>query len=273
MVKVPKISINDEEANALLSTLLDTAQHDANKRFLDAFISAMEKASTNHVSAISTALASFHTALNEAIVSIASQNFINLSIPSSEWEAAAKAAFDDMCDVWLLNHIVKKSAKEQAATVRQERHDTARNEADRLPAERSVSQLINDKFLRLQQEMLSLLGKHGAPPPSNSVNNKKKTASDSSVKPPPPKNGSESGAPPRTVTTPASGQLQSNAKSNQNQNGETPAQSAGDPGGSKKTKTAFEDSTGDITTRSFRATASTATKKKETQQKQKPQPN
>ena len=38
MVKPPKLSINDDESNALLSAKLETIQADANKLFLDAYI-------------------------------------------------------------------------------------------------------------------------------------------------------------------------------------------------------------------------------------------
>lgn len=183
-VKPPKISINDPEGNALLASELDSIQADTNQRFLTAYISAMEIATKNHGKAIDDLVSGFSASLNSTIESVKQQPFLgSFSVPSDSWLSSAKDLFESDCNNFLLDKILKKNARDAAAASRQDARDAAMTEADQIPIEKSIAELINDKlsqkFGSLQseiKELRSLLSKSD-PSSSQAPPLKKKTKS------------------------------------------------------------------------------------------------
>ena len=94
MVKPPKISINDDESNALLSAKLETIQVDANKLFLDAYIDVVSKASINHNAQISSIVENFNSSLKGTCVALEHLPLLGtFSVSADEWYAEALQEF------------------------------------------------------------------------------------------------------------------------------------------------------------------------------------
>ncbi|GLJ59606.1 hypothetical protein SUGI_1515640 [Cryptomeria japonica] len=191
-VKPPKVVVNDSEGNAFLSAQLDSIQADANLRFLGAYVSAMETTSANHAKAIVELSASFSASLASTIDAIKNQSYVgSFSVPSDDWLKSAQDFFDALCNNFVMDKVMKKTARDAALAVRQEARDNAMSEADQLPVEHSVAELINDKlnskFLALQskiEELQASLAESSSGPLKSALRSKTKQRSRSSIQPP-----------------------------------------------------------------------------------------
>ncbi|KAH9324027.1 hypothetical protein KI387_004205, partial [Taxus chinensis] len=144
LVKPPKITINDAEGNSLLSSSLDSIQSENNRCFLDAYIAALSKASTNHKRAISQATELFFDSLKGTYIAIEQIHlFGSFSVPSGDWFQGALQEYNLLCNSFQIDHALKNAARAQTDFVRQQSCDEAMAEADHLPADPSISEIIN----------------------------------------------------------------------------------------------------------------------------------
>ncbi|XP_057824695.2 uncharacterized protein LOC131036742 [Cryptomeria japonica] len=178
-LKPPKLSVNDSEGNSFLASEFEKIQGEANQRFLEAYISAIEKAHANHVKAIGDMAASFANSLASTIAAVKNQPYVgSFSVPADAWLTSAQASFDALCNNFVCEKALKKNARDAAAAVNQDARDAAMAEADQIPIEKSVAELINEqlnnKFNALQKKLDALMSNSSPAPLKSALRSKTK---------------------------------------------------------------------------------------------------
>lgn len=156
-VKPPRISVNDSEANSFLESKLNALQSDANKAFLLAYIEAVSKASANFDAKIKSCIDDFDSVLKGTCTALQHLPFMGVfSVSAEEWYKEGLNDFHNKCNLFLIDRSLKKAAKAQANASRESSRDASMAEADELPPDPTIAQLVNDK---INQKLSSLSNK------------------------------------------------------------------------------------------------------------------
>lgn len=154
LIKAQKISINEEEGNTMMATFVESIQKESNIKLLEGNILSYEKTSANHKASISQVNCAFKTFLTQAIDAVKAQPLDGAcTIPILEWFDAALAIYGARTHTQMVEHTLKKSAKEVANVIRNEAKNASQEEVDQMPTDASISQLIQKNFQSLHQSL------------------------------------------------------------------------------------------------------------------------
>eukprot|EP01018_Ginkgo_biloba_P001514 Gb_17826 [translate_table: standard] len=156
-VGIPKLTIKDDKAQALITSTFEEIQNAANKQFLEAYLLSINKAKENARAAVNATTVQFQEILKNLCETLSSVHFLgglNATSLASKWMNEALAEYEQQCKNFLIEKSIKDAIRQSVEAERQREVDTAMQEVDQLPVEQSVSELINAGIKKQDASML-----------------------------------------------------------------------------------------------------------------------